>query len=294
MEKLSACPLCGNTELQFYLHAVDYTVSHETFRLDKCTSCGMIMTNPRPDQSQLPAYYESEQYISHTNKSSGPLDQVYKLARYFTLRWKYQIVIKSNSSPVKSILDYGCGTGAFLKVCLDNKLEVAGVEPSPKARHIASQLIDNQAFESIGALDRRFDAITLWHVLEHVPDFDESLNQLIARLNPSGTLYIAIPNPKSHDAKKYRAHWAGYDVPRHLWHISPETMKKLLEKHNLKLRKILPMRLDAYYVSLLSEKYAGIPSGATQMLRAIQTAWNSNRSAATTNDYSSLIYIVTT
>lgn len=291
MEYLASCPLCHNNNLQPYLACKDYTVSHETFQLQRCPTCQFVLTNPRPTEQQLPKYYQSEAYISHSDKSPGLTGRLYKLARTYTLSWKYELVRRHAAAEPRSVLDFGCGTGAFLETCQRHGLKITGVEPSSAAADIARNRTSGQIESSLDAITGTFDAVTLWHVLEHVTQLHETLENLKRHLTENGTMFIAVPNLESADARHYREHWAGYDVPRHLWHFSPSTMEQLIHNHQLTLITVLPMRLDAYYVSLLSETYrrGKTPFGA--LAKAAYHGWKSNRAAHKTNQYSSLIYI---
>ena len=133
-----------------------------------------------------------------------------------------------------------------------------GVEPSANALSHASPLvIDRDQLspqEELGS-GRRYDLITMWHVLEHVHAPDEVLNRLKDKLKPEGSLIIAVPNPDSTDAKHYRSYWAGWDVPRHLWHFDPPAMSKMMATLGFVHQATYPMWFDAFYVSLLSERY---------------------------------------
>lgn len=292
MEYLPECPVCQEQKFEPYLHSKDYTVSHETFHLQKCRRCGFVFTNPRPTDGELPKYYQSEAYISHSNKSRSLFDQVYKISRAFTLKWKYNLILKHCATRPSSILDYGCGTGAFLQKCKNHQLQISGVEPSPIARAQAIQKTSGKIVSSLHEVTGHFDAITLWHVLEHVSNLNETITSLKEHLHENGTMFIAVPNLRSKDAQTYKEYWAGFDVPRHLWHFSRNTMEMLLTRHHLTLANVVPMRLDAYYVSLLSEKYI---NGMHRVSGIAQAAWqglSSNKSAKTNGEYSSLIYIV--
>jgi 2-polyprenyl-3-methyl-5-hydroxy-6-metoxy-1,4-benzoquinol methylase len=292
MQYLTACPICQESRFIPYLSCQDHTVSHETFHLQQCTHCDFVLTNPRPDDKELSRYYQSEAYISHSNKSLTIVDHAYKLARRFTLKWKYKLVRKHTVNEPKFILDYGCGTGAFLAECKKQNMHVAGVEPSLTARSQADKELHAEIVADIRQItDKAFDAITLWHVLEHVTNLHETISALKDRLKENGTIFIAVPNLQSSDATEYREHWAGFDVPRHLWHFSQKTMKSNLELHDLKIVNVVPMRLDSYYVSLLSEKYKNGKTSIPNMAKALLQGWRSNRAAQTTAEYSSLIYI---
>jgi len=294
MTEVKTCPICGTNSFTPFLQCQDYTVSQETFNLVKCNQCNFVITTPRPDDESIGRYYQSDNYISHTNKAAGIVDKIYLQARNYTLQWKLMLA-NQYYKPLgpKTILDYGCGTGDFLKTCKDNGWNIIGVEPSDDARAKAIQSTGSTINTSIESLTQvNINVITLWHVLEHVPDLNSILTQLRERLANNGTIFIAVPNHTSQDGQRYRQHWAGYDVPRHLWHFSPNTMRALLNKNGLKLEATLPMKLDAYYISLLSEKYIHGKQSIPTMITAAWRGLLSNISAKRTGQYSSLIYIV--
>ncbi len=287
-ERLDACPVCGKTAFRNKLVVEDRTVSHESFAVVQCAACGFQFTNPRPAADAIGPYYESADYVSHNSAATGLVNQVYRLARRFTMRGKVRWLNKF--APRRGrVLDYGCGTGHFLAAAQAAGWAVAGAEPNATARAEAARRVG----QPIGAGDLAafepgsFDAITLWHVLEHVHSLNETLTQLVRLLRPDGVLLIAVPNADSFDARHYGAQWAAYDVPRHLYHFVPTTMTRLLKKHRLALRTTLPMPLDAYYVGLLSE-----PPRAGRLLRALRLGYESNRYAARhEGQYSSLLYV---
>lgn len=291
MTSLPQCPVCRQTGFSPFLQCKDYTVSHETFKLVSCDACGFVFTNPQPEQKELPKYYQSDAYISHSNKPKGLIDQLYKISRTFTLSWKYNLVRKHSVSDASSILDFGCGTGSFLYQCMKHNMKVRGVEPSGMAREQARKLTGTPVEEDLKKIDGQFDAITLWHVLEHIADLKETIDTLRDHLNQNGTMFIAVPNLNSQDATTYREYWAAYDVPRHLWHFSRTSMKQLLTNSGLKIINTVPMKLDAYYVSLLSEKYKQSGRTTVKIAAAVVQAWKSNHAARSTHEYSSLIYI---
>jgi 2-polyprenyl-3-methyl-5-hydroxy-6-metoxy-1,4-benzoquinol methylase len=291
--EISECPVCSGHSFTKTLICQDFTVSHETFSIVKCDQCQLLITSPRPADGELGKYYFSEEYISHSSESKNITDKVYRLARHFTLNWKLRLVKKNSFRKAKlKLLDYGCGTGDFLQKCKDDGHDVYGVEPSDKARGTATSLTGAHITSSINELqENSFDAITLWHVLEHVPNPNKTLSQLIAKLNENGTMFIAVPNHKSNDAQHYGPHWAAYDVPRHLWHFSQHNMKLLATKNKLTQVNILPMKLDAFYVSLMSEKYKAGKQTFSTLIKGFFRGLLSNRKATQDNDYSSLIYI---
>ena len=286
------CPICNARSFTPFLQAKDYTVSQETFDIIKCEQCGFMLTTPVPPN--LGRYYESTQYISHSNQTSGITDALYKFARTITLRWKTALINHYNNLPTRSLLDYGCGTGAFLSHAKKSGWKVSGVEPAEKPRAMAAAATQTTITETLQQQpDQKFSVITLWHVLEHVEQLHSILQQLSDRLQDNGTIFIAVPNYKSLDAQTYKSQWAAYDTPRHLWHFDQTTMATLMKQHGLVLHKILPMKLDALYVSILSEKYKThpSPSGLGSVLRGLFTGIKSNLAALRNQEYSSLIYI---
>ena len=286
---VSRCPVCDSNDFESLFACKDFTVSHETFSLIKCTSCSLIATSPRPDEEELGRYYFSDNYISHKKKATSFLDNIYRIARLIMLNRKLSLIKRWSGINLSSILDYGCGTGDFLKKCKDAGLKITGVEPSQTAREIASHNTGVDIKTTINDITHPADVITLWHVLEHVHDPDNLLLKLHSMLSENGTMFIAVPNHESYDAQKYKQHWAGYDVPRHLWHFKKDNIDQLLTKNHFKLIGVLPMKLDAFYVSILSEKYQG-HNGATSLVKGLFTGITSNLRARNDN-YSSLIYV---
>ena len=295
MIEIDECPICGSNNLIHFLTCLDHSISRENFQLASCKKCHFILTTPRPDNTQLGKYYLSKAYTSHIAKAKTLLDRVYVIARGFTLKWKLSVVEKNTLNSInKNLLDYGCGTGEFLKVAKAKTWTTFGVEPSANARSQASDDIPTNISSSLEEIpsNKLFDAITLWHVLEHVSDLDVTLQKLKNLLSNNGTIFIAVPNHSSWDGKKYRNNWAGYDVPRHLWHFSKDNMKMLLEKNEMKLLKIIPMKLDAFYICLLSEKYkANGVLTLSAIIKAVINGFRSNIQGKKNGEYSSMIFI---
>lgn len=284
------CPVCKSRSITPFRVCKDHTVSHETFTVNMCGRCTLGITSPRPVTENLGRYYQSDEYISHSGKSSGLLGPLYTTARKFSLSWKARFL--KHNSVQGTALDFGCGTGEFLKTLKTKSWTVEGVEPSAVAREKAESITGQKIHPQLaGVHNQQFDAITAWHVLEHVPELSFTLQQLKTLLKKDGTLFIAVPNYESPDAERYKDFWAGYDVPRHLWHFSRTSMKMLLENHGLLLIKIVPMKLDAYYVSMLSERYSKAgDSSFVNLLKGFMSGLSSNV-LAKSNNHSSLIYI---
>lgn len=286
LEGVDTCPVCGNLQFSHLVTATDFTVTHEAFNIVKCSHCGLAITNPRPTSSSIDRYYRSANYISHTGGSKGMVDRIYRAVRTYSIKKKLKLI--STHIPKGKLLDYGCGTGEFLQAAKTEGWQCTGVEPSAEARQKIQTGI--QVYPQLSDYTGEFDAITLWHVLEHVHDLDHTVSSLKQRLRTGGIIFIAVPNHESHDAQHYGSYWAGYDVPRHLWHFTKGSLKSLLSKHGFKLLDIQPMKFDAFYVSLLSESYKSPHSRIAGAINAFTTGVRSNQKALTDN-YSSLIYI---
>lgn len=257
METLLNCPVCSETAFTPFISCEDYTVSHKSFQIDECNRCGFKFTNPRPSEDEIGQYYQSEDYISHSNTSKGIVNSIYKIVREVTIRQKVNL-LKTMLPGGNSILDYGCGTGEFLNAMSKSGWTAKGIEPGKEARTSAIKNYSLQVFEPsqlISFPEKSFDLITLWHVLEHVHRLNDTIVLFKKLLTDNGRIIIAVPNSNSADAKTYKEKWAAYDVPRHLYHFNDETMSMLFKNHKMKVQKMLPMPFDAFYVSMLSEKY---------------------------------------
>jgi len=279
------------TDLSTYLSVKDHSVSGEEFRLLYNEELDMLETSPQPSVERLSEYYNSEDYISHTDSKRNIFEKVYHIIRNISLKRKLRLINSFNTEE-KHLLDIGCGTGDFLETALKAKWKVVGIEPNEQARQIANAKTDKAVFKIEHLKDLKensFDVITLWHVLEHLPNLEMHISLLRYLLKPNGRLVIAVPNFKSYDAKYYKNFWAAYDVPRHLWHFSKTSISNLFIKENIVLEHILPMHFDAYYVSLLSEKYK---SGWMNPIKSFWIGFNSNLKATRSKEYSSHIYVL--
>ena len=272
--------------LQSYLKCKDYTVSNEEYEVMFNKEFDMLVTTPVP--KNISDYYKSEDYISHTDSKKSLLDKVYQSVKNITLKRKLKLINSFNTAS-KNILDVGAGTGDFLKVCATNSWNVFGTEPDEGARKIALEKGINLQEDLSEFKNQKFDVITLWHVLEHVGNLHEYVTTLNNLLSENGRLIIAVPNYKSDDAKYYKQFWAAFDVPRHLWHFSQTSISKLFTEVNMRVDTTLPMKFDAYYVSVLSEKYK---SEKMNPIKAFYRGFLSNLKAKTTKEYSSLIYVL--
>jgi 2-polyprenyl-3-methyl-5-hydroxy-6-metoxy-1,4-benzoquinol methylase len=271
-----------------FLTVKDHSVSKEVFDLYIDETMDMLVTYPQPSLENLGKYYESVDYISHTDSKRSFFEKAYHFVKSIALKNKLELI--NSLQPAKGrILDIGAGTGDFLSVAKQNGWQTIGVEPSDKAKAIAVKKEVSFVGDTAELENQSFDVITMWHVLEHVPNLDNQIKELKRLLKPNGSLIVAVPNFKSFDAKHYGTFWAAYDVPIHFWHFSKKAIKKLFEKEGMELEKVLPMKFDAFYVSLLSEKYK---FGKMNFVRAFFIGLQSNWKAKRNFEYSSQIYVL--
>ena len=271
-----------------FITVKDFSVSGESFSLLLNEEYQILKTYPQPTLDKLGSYYEFEDYISHTDGKRTLFEKMYHFIKGKAIRDKVKLI--NSYQPVKGrILDIGAGTGDFLLECKNQNWDILGIEPNDKAKGIA--LGKGIKFgDTIEKLESNsFDVITMWHVLEHVPDVEHQVAELKRLLKPSGTIIIAVPNFKSYDANHYKEFWAAYDVPRHLWHFSKTAIEKLFDKQNMNLEDVKPMWFDSFYVSLLSEKYK---SGKMNFISGFFIGLISNVSGCFKNEFSSHIYVL--
>jgi len=273
---------------EVYIEVKDYSVSHQKFQLLYDAEYDILKTHPQPSLDVLSKYYESDDYISHTDSKRSLFEKVYQIVKTKNISDKVKLITAANKATGK-LLDIGCGTGDFLAVANNVGWETVGYEPNEKARSLAQKKDVALVAEISDLADASFDVITMWHVLEHVPDVEAQIKELRRLVKPGGTIVIAVPNFKSYDAKYYKNFWAAYDVPRHLWHFSKTAIRKLFEEQALFLEEVKPMTFDSYYVSLLSEKYK---TGKMNLVKAFWIGFKSNFNAINTREYSSHIYII--
>jgi 2-polyprenyl-3-methyl-5-hydroxy-6-metoxy-1,4-benzoquinol methylase len=276
------------TNQKHFLSVKDHSVSQETFDLYYDETYDMLLTHPQPSLENLGRYYESANYISHTDGNKSLFEKMYQFVKNIALKNKLNLINELLPSKGK-LLDIGAGTGDFLLVAKNNGWETFGTEPSEKARAIAIKKGVSIIDATAGLEDHSLDVITMWHVLEHVPDLENQIKELKRLLKPNGTLLVAVPNFKSFDANHYGKFWAAYDVPIHFWHFSKTAIKLLFEKENMTLQKVLPMKFDAFYVSLLSEKYK---TGKMNYIKAFFIGLQSNWKARNTKEFSSHVYVL--
>ncbi len=287
------CPVCGSAGISKVFKVKDNTASQEYFEIFHCSNCQVRFTQNAPSEATIGDYYKSENYISHTDTSKGVINRLYQTVRNISLNQKRKLIEKTTGLEKGNLLDVGSGTGYFASTMKKAGWSVTGLEPNEDARKVAQEAhsLDLLPVTELFSLPpNNFDAITLWHVLEHVHDVKKYVAAFKRLLTGNGKLFIAVPNYTSYDAKSYGSDWAAYDVPRHLYHFTPKTLQWLMKNEGLTIIDIKPMWFDSFYVSLLSSKYK---NGNPNWFGAFWTGLVSNIHAMSdVKKCSSVIYII--
>jgi 2-polyprenyl-3-methyl-5-hydroxy-6-metoxy-1,4-benzoquinol methylase len=287
------CPFCSSNHFEKTMTAKDYTVSNEMFDIYHCNTCTNRFTQKIATQNEIGRYYQSENYISHSDTNKDFISKIYHSVRNITLKSKRNLIIVLTKKQQGNLLDVGAGTGAFSNAMMQAGWAVTALEPDETARAVAASKYNLQLqkpAEFVNQTPASFDAITLWHVLEHIHTLQEYLQQFHNVLKQDGRLIIAVPNYTSFDASYYQQYWAGYDVPRHLYHFSPTGMKQLAELNGFKIISYKPMWFDSVYVSMLSEQYK---TGKQNFIKALFIGLISNvKALLNAKKCSSVIYIL--
>jgi 2-polyprenyl-3-methyl-5-hydroxy-6-metoxy-1,4-benzoquinol methylase len=287
------CPLCSSEMIKVDFICIDHFISKEPFTIACCSTCGFLFTQDYPDENEIYKYYESDDYISHSDTSEGIVNKMYHIIRRLMLIRKKRIIKKLTGLKNGNLLDVGSGTGHFASEMKKSGWSVKGIEINEKARIYSAKTFGLEIIApgQISSLEEdSFDCITMWHVLEHFHDPNKYVSEIITLLKPGGICMIALPNSKSSDAKYYKQFWAAFDVPRHLWHFDPATFGQFSEKTGIKIEHQLVLPFDVFYISVLSEKYKG---EQWPFIRGIIKAiWFSILAVFDRNNSSSVIYIL--
>ncbi len=287
----TSCPICKKDTIEPSLIIKDHSVSGEIFNVWYCRNCTFKFTQDIPEAESIGKYYASEAYVSHTDTKKGLINKLYHFVKGITLGRKRKMIGELTGLSKGNLLDIGCGTGSFLHEMKLHNWNINGIEADASARARAKEnyRIEPSEPSLLKSLSPSFDVITMWHVLEHVHTLHEYIAECRRLLQKNGLLIIAVPNYTSGDAEEYKEFWAAWDVPRHLYHFSPQSMETLAGIHGFKVIQMKPMVFDSYYVSMLSEKYR---SGGN-LLKAFFAGWKSNRRASkNVRLCSSVIYIL--
>ena len=287
------CPLCSSEMITGHFRCTDHFLTKETFLIARCMVCGFLFTQDYPDEHHIYKYYESENYISHSDSTEGMVNKIYHLIRQLMLLRKRSIISNLTGLKQGRLLDVGSGTGHFASMMKKSGWIVKGIEISEKARNYSSTTFDLDiiAPDKISGLEKNsFDCVTMWHALEHFHDPHKYISDITALLKPGGICLVALPNCSSFDAKYYGQFWAAFDVPRHLWHFDTVTFRDFTGKSGLQVHHQLVLPFDVFYISVLSEKYKGSHwPFITGITRAI---WFSFLTLFNRSGSSSVIYVL--
>ena len=273
------CPLCKSKTTIKRIKTKDFSFSGEFFEIHECNTCLVGFTLPELSKKELEKYYNKEKYHSYQKDNSG-FSLIYKFIQKINSRYKLNIL---NRLGIKNLLDYGSGSGEFVRFCNNKGISAFGFEPINKVK---SEMV----YQNINKIkDKRYDCVTLWHVLEHTKDPLSVLKFVKGVLNEGGWIIVALPNKDSYDNIYYGKTWAGYDVPRHQYHFNPESFKNLISSIGLKTEFTKPLFFDAFYVSVLSEKNS---NNLFWFIRGLIIGMWSNIRAFFDKKHSSIIYII--
>ncbi len=232
VEVLRECPVCGGSVFlpmptpgtrigaSFFGDKIDF------FKLVKCRACRLEFVNPRPSCEVLARFYDMPGYPAH----EALKNTLISVSRFNFI---------STLSPESTLLDYGCGGGTFLKKAQEERWLTVGIEPSAVGRKNAQDL-GLEVYGNIRDLpaQKRFDVVTMFHVLEHVPDLCSVLLSIKNIMTKKGILIVEVPNIGSFRAMVYK-----YSVirkrnderyrafPIHLYGFNKKTLNHLLREH---------------------------------------------------------------
>ena len=283
------CPYCQSDTTDLHLKLKDYFLTQEDFEIYRCPHCELLFTWPRPEESELGKYYKSDEYLSHNESKKGIMPFIYNRVKRVNISNKYKIATQGTSG--KRMLDFGCGVGDFILYAKQNGFDVCATDVTPTAREAASKKLGMNLpspEEVLSMPDGSFDIITMWHVLEQISHLKSQIFHLNRLLVNGGRLVLALPDYLSYDAQHYQDKWAAYDVPRHLNHFDSKSLQNIFAGTPLHLVSTAPLKWDAYYISMLSEKYRG---SSLAFAKGLIQGWKSNRAARKSGEYSSMVYI---
>lgn len=284
------CKICGSNDVFLKYSLQDYFFTKENFEILECNTCGFCITSGIENINELGKYYNTPKYLSHDKSKRDIISLVYNAVKTYSISRKFLLINKETKG--KKILEIGCGTGDLLSLFNKKNWNTFGVEPNENARKYAQETLGLNIVDSLNQVNESdFDVIMLWHVLEHIEDLNNTIEAIKSKLSTNGKLIIALPNPQSYDAKYYKKYWAGWDVPRHLYHFKQENIKTLLDKFSIRIYKTVPLVFDSFFISLISEEHKGEKNTLKKVIKAFLIGLFSNIKAWNTSQFSSLIYI---
>jgi 2-polyprenyl-3-methyl-5-hydroxy-6-metoxy-1,4-benzoquinol methylase len=231
MERVRCC-VCGSKESSQYVQAWDRSHGQPgTFTFVRCRGCGHVYLDPRPTQQEIGQYYP-ESYKEYTTRIDDEPNPFIRWNRQYGMAKRCRAV--TNRRPPGRLLDVGCGTGLYMDAMRKRGWEVWGEDMTPIAVRFARERFGLDVFE--GTLeqaaypDAHFDVVTLWNVIEHVPDPPATLREIARILRPGGLVVMGTPNVDALDAHVFGRYWALWEAPRHFNVFSPETLGRVLRQ----------------------------------------------------------------
>jgi SAM-dependent methyltransferase len=293
MTQENKCLVCSNADTALKFTCKDHLTGGENFDVYTCRNCGFVFTANPPPENDMGKYYDAGDYISHSDAKKGVTNRLYHLTRNLMLFRKRNIIRKATGLKTGTLLDIGCGTGYFAAFMKEAGWQVTGMEVNEKARSFAKEQFNLEVISDpdlSSAEKGYFDCITLWHVFEHFYDPVKYFTAVSRLLKPGGKCIIAMPNCNSFDAGHYGKFWAAWDVPRHLWHFSPDTLTIFSEKNGFVIDSVMRLPADVFYISILSERYRG--TNLPFVTGIIKGLWFAILALFSKKRCSSLIYVL--
>ncbi len=239
-KKAPPCPVCGGESRPESLVGEQdaWPSSRDRFTLCACAVCGSRFIDPVTIPHPIGHYYPDDYYGSTQEKYRGVFQ---KLSDAFR-RWRFRSVYGGSGGGARSVLDFGCGRGVMLAAFKENGWNAKGVEFSAASAALVKKdfgidvLHGPDAIEQLGA--EKFDLITLFHVLEHVPDPRATIRRLAAHLGAGGRFVIEVPNYCGAQRFLFGTSWWHLDPPRHLVHFTKDSLVRMLERLDLKVKVV--------------------------------------------------------
>jgi 2-polyprenyl-3-methyl-5-hydroxy-6-metoxy-1,4-benzoquinol methylase len=243
MQNQPVCPLCTATETGLFCVVPQKRAGgpDHSWSIVRCRECGGGWTAPLPDQRQLASFYPPA-YLGDTESR---LEQFFSGRLQRTRSWRNElekVKLVERFIGGGTILDVGCADGTFLWALNARNWTRHGVEHIKEVVRLVSarmpglHLTAGDIFAS-SLHEGQFDVISLWHVFEHLVEPGRVLDRLFGLLKPGGWLFIAAPNIDSLQAHLFRQYWFAFDVPRHVFHFSPSSLRRLLARSGFQVRQ---------------------------------------------------------
>ena len=262
------CPLCSARTAVSCVQIGEYEIL-------RCEGCGVESTFPPPSSDLLRALYAGR-YYAGADAARFRFEPLQRIVRFF--RWRRARVLKRRMGGVEGrrMLDVGCGRGDMIGWLQRWGADVYGTEVSPAACRVAGSLVGPHRISDGELADANypsasFDCITLWHVLEHVSRPDLLLHEVARVMRPGGFVYIEVPNAAGWSARRFRGRWLAYDIPKHLFHFTPGTLKALAGQAGLTCVGERHFSLEYGPVTLLQSVLSTTFGGDALLFRRLTT-----------------------